>query len=220
MGHHSLLCAANRRAAAASGLRFTVHGPFEDLETGSTSRRRRRAALEEHRRHIEAAAEIGATAYVVHPDFCGRPGRRQPRVLDALAHTVADLERLQHDTGVRIVVENMPGQGCSHFVGPGDLDLGALGFALDAGHAAISGTLLPFLADPSQPVTHVHLHDNRGPVDAHDPHLPLGRGAVDARAVLTRARADGATVILELASEADALESIAYLDRLGLLTPG
>ena len=63
----------------------------------------------------------------------------------------------------------------------------------------------------------MHLHDNRGPADAGDPHLPLGRGVVDARAVLRAARASGATVILELLDEAAIRESIAHLDARGLL---
>ena len=107
--------------------------------------------------------------------------------------------------------------GYSHFGAPGDLDLGGLGLILDTGHAAICGTLHDFLREPHAELAHVHLHDNRGPADAGDPHLPLGRGVVDTRAVLRAARASGATVILELLSEDAILESIAHLDRKGLL---
>lgn len=32
---HTLLAGANRRAAVASGLQLTVHGPYDDLEPGS-----------------------------------------------------------------------------------------------------------------------------------------------------------------------------------------
>jgi sugar phosphate isomerase/epimerase len=39
---HILLSAENRRAARESGLRLTVHGPWEDLEPAATSERRRR----------------------------------------------------------------------------------------------------------------------------------------------------------------------------------
>jgi len=49
--------------------------------------------------------------------------------------------------------------------------------------AAICGTLDDFLREPHAELAHVHLH-NRGPADTGDPHLPLGRGVVNARAVL------------------------------------
>ena len=214
---HSLLAAPNRRAALESGLRLTVHGPWDDLEPGSLRERDRRHALTVHRRHLEAAAEVGAQTYVVHPDYQGRAVPRDPRVLDALQRTFAELEEYQRELGVRVVVENLPGVGYSHFGAPGDLDLGELGLILDTGHAAICGTLHDFLSEPHADLAHVHLHDNRGPADAGDPHLPLGRGVVDARAVLRAARASSATVILEVLDEAAILESIAYLERKGLL---
>ena len=217
---HNLLAAANRRAAVASGLRLTVHGPYDDLEPGSPHERDRRHAVRVHRRHLEAAAEIGALTYVVHPDYRGCSLPRDARVVHALQRSFAELEELQRELGVRIVVENMPGVGFSHFGAPGDLDLGALGLILDTGHAAICGTLHEFLSEPQAELAHVHLHDNRGPVDAGDPHLPLGRGVVDAGAVVRAARASGATVILELLDEAAIAESIAHLESRGILEPG
>ncbi len=210
---HDLLVAGNRRAAVASGMRFTVHGPFEDLVPGSLHERERRHAVDVHRRHVEAAAEIGARCYAVHPDVRERVGSRDPRVIAALGRTIEDLAALQQEYGVRIVLENMPGAGHSHFVAPGDLDLGELGFLLDAGHAAISGVLHDFLFAADLDLAHVHLHDNRGPADAHDPHLPIGRGVVAVSDVLDVARVRHATVILELLSEADVQESLDYLRR-------
>ena len=214
---HDLLDAGNRRAAIASGMRFTVHGPFEDLMTGSLHERERRHAVEEHRRHLEAAAEIGALCYAVHPDVIEYGVRRDPRVVAALGRTIEELAALQREYGVRVVLENMPGAGHSHFVAPGDLDLGELGFLLDTGHAAISGVLHDFLFAADLDLAHVHLHDNRGPADAHDPHLALGRGVVDVHDVLDVARVRHATVILELLSEAAVRESLEYLERRRLI---
>jgi sugar phosphate isomerase/epimerase len=104
---HNLLAAPNRRAAVESGLRLTVHGPYDDLEPGTRRERDRRHALRVHRRHLEAAAEIGAETYVVHPDYQGRAVPRDPRILEALQRTFAELEEYQRELGVRIVVENM-----------------------------------------------------------------------------------------------------------------
>ena len=69
VGLHTLLSPRNRRAARESGLAFTVHGPYgAELDLGSVVEAARRAAVDLHRRHAEAAADIGASCYVVHPD--------------------------------------------------------------------------------------------------------------------------------------------------------
>jgi sugar phosphate isomerase/epimerase len=130
--------------------------------------------------------------------------------------SIAELAELQRELGVPIAIENLIARH-SVFAAPGELDLGELGFVLDAGHASISGTLGAFLAEPRARLVHVHLHDNRGPVDDDDPHRPLGTGLVDAAAVLSAARAAGATVILELLNEADLLASIDWLGEQELL---
>jgi sugar phosphate isomerase/epimerase len=215
-GMHTVLSPLNRRHARASGLRLTVHGPYGyEIMPGSLDDKARRHAVDTHRRHIECAADMGALLYLVHPDYIDPPGPRDPAVVDALQRTIGDLEQAQRETGVRVVLENMPGVGFSHFVAPGDLRLGELGFALDTGHAAISGSLDAFLTEPQAKLSHVHLHDNFGPSDAEDPHRALGQGVVDVAAVLAAARAAGATVILEHLSEPPALESIAYLQAHG-----
>jgi sugar phosphate isomerase/epimerase len=215
-GYHTVLSPRNRRIAASSGLRFTVHGPYgPDILPGSPDEHLRRLAVDTHRRHLEASAEIGAGLYVVHPDYIEPPGARDAAVVAALQRTIADLADAQRQTGVRVAVENMPRIGGSHFASPGDLDLGELGLALDTGHAAISDTLGEFLREPRAHLAHVHLHDNRGPIDGDDPHAALGLGVVDGAAVLAAARAAGATVVLEHHDEPAALASIAYLDAVG-----
>jgi sugar phosphate isomerase/epimerase len=216
-GLHTVLSPRNRRDAVASGLRLTVHGPYGfDIDPGSRGEALRRQAVAVHRRHIEAAAEMGALLYVAHPDYVEPPAPRDPAIVAALQRTIADLEEIQREVGVPVVVENMAGVGSSQFTGPGDLELGELGLVLDCGHAAISGTLEAFLDDPRARLAHVQLHSNLGPTDTDDPHRALGEGVVDAAAVLAAARAAGATVILEHFDEAPALASIAYLEAQGL----
>jgi sugar phosphate isomerase/epimerase len=218
-GLHTVLSPRNRRDALASGLRLTVHGPYgPDILPGSPDETLRRHAIEVHRRHIDAALEMGAILYNVHPDDIDPPAPRDPAVTVALQRTVADLEAIQRETGLPVAIENMSGR--SHFMAPGDLDLGELGLTLDAGHAAISGALDEFLRAPRARLAHVHLHSNQGPGDIDDPHGPLGQGVVDAARVLAVAHAAGATVILEHLNEADALASITYLESQGLVQAG
>ncbi len=133
-GMHTVLSPLNRRHARGSGMRLTVHGPYGyEIVPGSLDEAQRRQAVTVHRRHLEAAAEMGAVLYLVHPDYMEPPGPRDPAVVEALQRTIADLEQAQRELGVRVVVENMPGVGCSHFVAPGELRLGELGFALEHG---------------------------------------------------------------------------------------
>jgi len=216
-GAHTLLERDNVRAAAAAGLRLSVHGPILGTGLGSPDEPLRRADLELHRRHLVVAAELGATLYVVHPDWTREPRPRDPAVVAALERSFVDLVALREDTGVPIVIENMPGSGHSHFTAPGDLDLHGLGLLLDVGHAAISGTLGAWLADPRAPLRHLHLHDNHGLGDSDDPHLPLGAGVVDAAAALAAARAAGASVVLEHNREDDVVASLEHLRSRGLI---
>lgn len=219
-GKHTLLNRRSRTAVITSGLSCSVHGPFglEDEGIGSISEATRLTALDEHRRHLEAAAEVGATLYVVHPDLRSGPGSRDPAVGIALQRSFVTLREMQQEAGVAVVVENMPVAGCSHFTHPGDLDLQGLGLVLDVGHASISGCLSEWLADPRAPLRHLHLHDNHGPADVGDPHLALGAGVIDVAAVVTAARAGGASAVLEHYSEADVLASLAHLRTLGLIS--
>jgi sugar phosphate isomerase/epimerase len=216
MGFHSLLDPANARAVELSGLPFTVHGPFLHFAFGSRSTRKHRAALGEHRRHLEIAAALGARVYVVHPDLQRRWKGRDPRVVRALEDSFEELARLQEEYGVTIAVENLPFVRHTHFQAPGDLDLKGLGLTLDVGHAAVTGTLEAWLEDASHELKHVHLHDNEGHVGG-DQHMPLGRGVVDAAPVLELARIHGATVVLEHKNEGDVMESLRHLDERGLV---
>jgi sugar phosphate isomerase/epimerase len=215
-GPHSLLDLDNTRAVAKAGLSFSVHGPFANVNLGSLDEAERRAALELHRRHLEIAAALGASVYVIHPDRQQEPRPQSGPVAEAHERSFAELNALQAALGVIVAVENMPGTESSYYAAPGDLDLCGLGLALDTGHASLCGNLSAWIADPHAELRHVHLHDNQGPGKG-DLHQPLGTGVVDAATVLSAARAAGATVVLEHTSEADVLSSLSYLIRRGLV---
>jgi sugar phosphate isomerase/epimerase len=231
-GRHTLTSAANRASVRAAGLSVTVHAPYGGLAIGGPGKRARREAIEAHREHLAAAADVGALRYVVHPDVAPRRYRRgrDDRVLAALDESFHELAELQRQTGVPVVVENMPALDHSHLTlrshlscslpTPGDVDLGELGFCLDVGHASLCGALDDFLAHPPDRLKHVHLHDNRGPEDSGDPHRALGDGVVDVGAVLKCARDHGALTILEMQDEPRLADSIAYLEREGMLVGG
>jgi sugar phosphate isomerase/epimerase len=216
-GLHTLLSRRNRAEARRAGLTYTVHGPFGYTGIWDLDEAERLRALDEHRRHLEASAEIGALLYVVHPDWRPGVGPRDPAVVTQLSRSFEALRAWRDETGVEITVENMPGAGMSHFTHPGDLDLRGLGLTLDVGHASISGCLDEWLDDPRATLRHLHVHDNHGEGDHDDPHLGLGAGVVDAAAVMAAARAAGASVMLEHDSDENVRISLARLRELGLL---
>ena len=215
-GHHSLLERKNASDVAAVGLPFGVHGPFAQDWIGSPYDPQRRSAVKLHRRHLKVASRLGATLYIVHPDMQARAHARSAEVAAALERSFAELRDLQDDLGVPVAIENMPEPEYSHFTAPGDLDLQGLGLALDAGHAALTGTLEEWLVRPGAKLLHVHLHDNQG-VGGDDRHQPLGTGTIDFAPVLEAARGARATIVLELTCEEDVLSSLGYLRARGLL---
>ncbi|HMK93457.1 MAG TPA: TIM barrel protein, partial [Thermoleophilia bacterium] len=155
-GLHTVLSLRNRNVALGSRLRLSVHGPYgHDIDPANPDESLRRFTVDQHRRHLEAAAELGALVYVAHSDYRPPPAPRDPARVAAMQRTIADLEVLQAEYGVPIGVENMPGVGIGTFTAPGDLELGELGLTLDVGHAAVSGTLDGFLADPRGRLIHM-----------------------------------------------------------------
>jgi sugar phosphate isomerase/epimerase len=215
-GRHSLTDPENARAVREVGLPFTVHGPMVHDGVGGTFWGRHRAVRDMHRRHMTAAAELGAILYVVHPDSHVRQRLNNPAAAAAFGHALEELRTLQQQTGVRVVVENLPFSWLSRFTNPTDMDLEGLGFALDVGHAAIEGLLRLWLTVPQSSLNHMHLHDNHGH-NSGDEHLALGQGVIDVAPAMAAARAAGATIVLEHKREADVLASLEHLRARGLL---
>ena len=216
--NHSLLVPVNVRVVAEAGLPFSVHGPFTHNDFASTSKAKHQAAVDVHRRHMAAAAELGAELYVVHPDLSPRPSHWNRKLVAMLERSLEQLRVLQDELGLPVAVENMPGLRQSHFTAPGDLDLRGLGLVLDVGHATLTGTLSRFVSEHNGELRHLHLHDNGGRVTG-DLHAALGSGVVDFAPALREARAAGATIVLEHMREADVVASLRHLSELGLLLP-
>jgi sugar phosphate isomerase/epimerase len=94
-GLHTLLSKRNRAAAAEAGLSCTVHGPFGHTGIWDLDETVRLESLEEHRRHLEASAEIGARLYVAHPDWLPEIRPRDPLVVSQLCRSFETLREWQ-----------------------------------------------------------------------------------------------------------------------------
>ncbi|WP_327051605.1 sugar phosphate isomerase/epimerase family protein [Halomicrococcus gelatinilyticus] len=169
----------------------TLHAPFRDWNLGSFNDASRRASVEQVKRTLDDAAAAGAGAVVVHG---GSVPRRYPeRVREtARRNAVRSLgECADHAArvGVPLCLENQPRSATTvrHTTTPDDLaatldavDAGPewLRVTLDVGHARVNGHDWREFADRfGDRVEVVHLHDNDGEADDHDP-MPAYREVV------------------------------------------
>lgn len=166
---------AIRAALDRHGLGVVAHTAYY-LPLGSPFASVRAACLEEFRRCLQTAREIGATVMNTHygkpPKFCSSPHHVVERHAEVLGPLCEDAEKL----GMTVVLEHAPGAG------PHQLEnflaimerVPLLRFHLDSGHAKLErdydrwDEYLDGLADK---LVHVHLSDNDG---TSDQHLPLG----------------------------------------------
>ncbi|QYZ79062.1 sugar phosphate isomerase/epimerase [Methanofollis formosanus] len=203
---HSLF--VHREVCESFDLAYTVHAPTTDINLATENETMRHASVEAIAGLARICDEVGARRLVIHPGFCMEPSLWQASE-EALSRSLHDLATLQDEVSVVLAVENMGSWTCCHFRDPALLpvldDLG-LGFTLDVGHAALTGTLDTFLAE-ARPV-HLHLHDNDGQSDLH---AACGSGSIDFSAVMA-AVPRSATAVVEVLDPGAVRPSLAYLE--------
>lgn len=168
----------------------------------------RNASVEEMRRSMDLAAEMGAEKAVLHPAPITGLG---PLVMElATGYAKDSLDRLLNHArslDLRICLENMFPRYRSfyepeHFVQV-LADYPGLELTLDTGHANIEGggrRIQNFVRRCGKRIGHVHASDNKG---KRDDHLPVGEGTIDFAAVVRSLTDIGYTdtVTLEVFSE-------------------
>jgi len=186
---------------------YFIHAPARGVNIASLREPIRRASVEVLTQCFTVAAEVGAPV-VVHPGYSAWEGEREAAVA-RFRRSLADLERAAEERSVTFYVENMPPWNYFLLRFPDDLPLlGGEGLALDVGHAQLNGCLPEFL---DHPLAHVHLHDNDGKTDGHE---PVGKGGIDFRAVVRAVKRDQASAIIEVATLEGVLSSIEVLKGL------
>jgi len=180
LGSRSTPPAARIGAIAADhGLTVSMHVPFRDCNVAAFDSRTREAALAAIRETITDAAAADALAVVVHGGSV--PARYPDRIRDrahagaieSLGALAAHAERV----GVPLALENQPhtDRDRRFTTTPDDLaaildSVDALDVTLDVGHATASGQDWRTYVDRfGDRIRAVHLHDNDGTRDAHDP---------------------------------------------------
>lgn len=133
-------------------------------------------ALPALRSGIEGAARLGVRVLVVHAAGCAPEA--YPRRAEALAHTLTAMSAQAQTAGITVAVENCAPRADLEFLATtlAHLDLPAVGFNIDTGHAVLHGMR------PEEAIrimggrlATTHLQDNFG---QRDDHLPPGRGSI------------------------------------------
>ncbi len=175
-----------------SGVRFSVHAPFRDLNIASLNRGAYEAARGDMLRAAEIAVRIGAEVVNVHPGIHGYfPAQYWPEMKRLEREVYEALTDFANPHGIRIVAENLIKTNV-HFEDTWTLD-GIItlhdewraelkGVCLDTGHAQQAGHRVEDAVRMlGTRIKHLHLQDNHGgPIDEH---LPLGDGTIDWPAV-------------------------------------
>ncbi|AWB28681.1 sugar phosphate isomerase/epimerase family protein [Halococcoides cellulosivorans] len=184
LGSRSTPPAARLGAIAAEyGLTVSMHVPFRDCNVAAFDPRTRHAAVETIQETITDAAAADALAVVVHggsvparyPDHV--TSRAREGAIESLQTLTAHAERV----GVPLALENQPRTDRDRRFTTTPDDLAAmceavdtversLDVTLDVGHATASGQDWHRYVDRfGDRIRAVHMHDNDGTRDAHEP---------------------------------------------------
>jgi sugar phosphate isomerase/epimerase len=175
-----------------TGIAYSVHAPFRDLNIASLNAGAYEAARADMKRSIEIAARIGATVMNVHPGIHGYyPAEHWPTMKQRELEIYEELAAFGAGRGILVTAENLI-QTNVHFEDTWNLD-GIIrlyddwdaelkGVCLDTGHANQAGLDVPTaIRRLGTRIKHLHLQDNHG--GAIDEHLPVGQGVIDWPAV-------------------------------------
>ncbi|MBC7287049.1 MAG: sugar phosphate isomerase/epimerase [Armatimonadetes bacterium] len=190
-GHANLLdatglAAAQRMLEQARVQAYSYHPPFgTEYMLTSPDPQKLCDAVEMNKRHMQAAAALGAKHYILHPSARIQQADRALAV-KSFRHGLRELVAVADELDLFINVENMPDP--SAFLGSqlddlmwlvdaGDSD--RVGVCLDTGHAYLCGySMADAVAAVGQRLFTIHWHDNDRTGDQHS--LP-GNGTINWR---------------------------------------
>ena len=127
-------------------------------------------------RSLEGAARLGVRVLVVHA--AGAAPQCYPQRATALAACLGKLSPRAQAAGITVAVENCANRQDLEFLAEtlAELDLPAVGFNIDTGHAVLGGMKpAEAIRIMGQRLATTHLQDNFG---QRDDHLPPGRGSI------------------------------------------
>jgi len=218
-----------RAYSVEHNLELTVHASFSDLNIGAYNDNVRNFTLNEIRKSILFAKDIGAKIVTIHPAEFGAIGHTYPdTVKKNNLESIKVLALFAADYNIKIGLENMPiftWNQLTESYAPKEirailksLKLPNLGITWDIGHS--NTTKIPmseFFANFKDHLIHIHLHDNAGPIEGwKDTHLEVGKGTTNWQEMfsyLTQMKYDG-TLVFELNTWKKIDNSLTYLKKI------
>lgn len=154
---------------------YDIHAPAgAEKNWYSTVEYQRLAGVDIIKNRVDMCVNLGGSVIVAHiPDL----QRENPGSWEQLIRSLDALEDYCGHRGVRIAVENRPHdsfEGIHELLDRYEADF--VGLCYDSGHGNIGGNGLAHLASVKARLISIHLHDNDGLTDRHD---PLFSGTVD-----------------------------------------
>lgn len=148
------------------------------LNLGAADPDERHRAVEENKKLIEAAVELGGRIIVLHHCTDRSGAESEPHFADSIAELVETaagritlgIENLVHPYSVFANLKRH-----TQKYSPAEVAL-----TLDVGHSQVNSTPSQQIADGGQRIASLHIHDNNG---QRDEHLPPGDGVIDWSAV-------------------------------------
>ena len=172
--------AAIASGLAAGGLGCTIHGPFMDLNPGSSEPLLRQATRHRFRQALDAAAILKPRVMVLHPGYDKwRYGSSEDAWLKNCLDIWREVRERAEAIDLTIAVENIFEEEPSTLRALLEtIDSPSIRHCFDVGHWNLFGTigLEAWFAELGNFIAETHIHDNRG---EKDDHAPLGEGGID-----------------------------------------
>ena len=172
--------AAIAAGLASGGLRCTIHGPFMDLNPGSSEALLRQATMHRFRQALDAAAILKPLVMVLHPGYDKwRYGSSQDSWLKNSIDNWQEVRDRAEALALTIAVENIFEEEPSTLRALLEaIDSPNIRHCFDVGHWNLFGTigLEEWFGELGSFIAETHIHDNRG---EKDDHAPLGEGDID-----------------------------------------
>lgn len=209
---------AEVRAQMAGIDRFWLHAPFAELAPCAIDPLVREVTRTRYRQTVRLARELGVNRLVIHGGFVPQVYFPEWYIEQSVQFWREFLRELPD--GMTVALENvMEPEPLLLAEIARQVDDARLGLCLDVGHANTFVSHVPpleWIAPMAPWLRHVHIHDNAGQMDLHD---PLGKGVIQMERVLDEIvrLAPAATFTIE---NQDCAPSIDWLRQKGYLGDG